>query len=385
MKYYIVAGERSGDLHGSNLIKAIRQDDAQAEIRFWGGDAMQAAGGTMVKHYKETAFMGIWEVLKNLRTILGFIRECKEDIAAYQPDAVILVDYAAFNMKIAKFIKKKKLKTPVYYYISPKVWAWNTKRAYKIKAYVDRMFVIFPFEVDFYKGFDYEVDYVGNPLMDAIESFESNPSFRSSNHLPSDKPLIALLPGSRKQEVSKILEKMLSIRTRFPKYEFVIAGVSNLAQELYTPFEEMESVSVIYDQTYDLLKEAEGAVVTSGTATLETALFGVPQVVVYKTSALTFWAAMLLIKVDYISLVNLVADKEAVKELIQGNFNPEMLERELKAVLKGGEKRAQVATEYEILQEKIGEVGASEKAGRLMVKYLKSHLDQNSDTLKVNS
>ena len=370
MKYYIVAGERSGDLHASNLMKAIYKDDENAEIRFWGGDAMQEVGGTMVKHYRETAFMGIWEVLSNLRKILGFIKECKKDILDYQPDAIILVDYAAFNMRVARYIKKKQASIPIYYYISPKVWAWNTKRAYKIKANVDRMFVIFPFEVDFYKGFDYEVDYVGNPLLDAIKSFRPNPNFRIDNQIPEDKPLIALLPGSRKQEVSKILDKMLSIRKKFSNFQFVIAGVSNLPKELYEPYEQMENVFVIYDQTYDLLTVAEAGIVTSGTATLETALFELPQVVVYKTSAITFWAAMLLIKVDYISLVNLVADKEAVKELIQGNFNPEMLHKELAAVLPGGDKRDQVAADYKELKAKMGDVGASEKAGKLMVKYL---------------
>ena len=324
----------------------------------------------MVKHYRETAFMGIWEVATNLRKIFGFIKECKEDILDYQPDAVILVDYAAFNMRIAKFIKKKQLDIPIYYYISPKVWAWNTKRAYKIKANVDRMFVIFPFEVDFYKGFDYAVDYVGNPLLDAIESFEANPNFKADNQISEDKPLIALLPGSRKQEVSKILDKMLSIREKFSNHQFVIAGVSNLPKELYEPFEQMDNVTVIYDQTYDLLTVAEAGIVTSGTATLETALFELPQVVVYKTSALTFWVGMLLIKVDYISLVNLVANKEAVKELIQGNFNPEMIQKELEAVLPGGEKREQVTVDYKELKAKMGEVGASEKAGKLMVKYL---------------
>lgn len=371
MRYYIVAGERSGDLHASNLMKSLLNEDEQAEFRFWGGDAMQAVGGTMVKHYRETAFMGIWEVITNLRKIFGFIKECKEDILHYQPDAVILVDYAAFNMRIAKFIKKQGFSFPVYYYISPKVWAWNTQRAYKIKANVDKMFVIFPFEVDFYQGFDYRVDYVGNPLLDAIQAFSPNKQFREENDLPLEKPLIALLPGSRKQEVTKILDKMLIIRKEFPAYHFVIAGVSNLPKEFYEPFARLESVSIIYDQTYDLLSQAEAALVTSGTATLETALFGVPQVVVYKTSALTFWVGKLLIKVPYISLVNLVADKEAVRELIQKDFNPVSLQNELQAILRGGEKRSQILADYAELKSKMGDPGASEKAGKLMWRYLK--------------
>lgn len=370
MKYYIIAGERSGDLHASNLMKAIQQDDSQAEFRFWGGDEMQKVGGTMVKHYREMAFMGFLEVVQNLRTILGFIKECKKDIQQYQPNAVILVDYAGFNMRIAKFIKKENLPIKVFFYISPKVWAWNTKRAYKVKANVDRLFVIFPFEVNFYKKFEYEVDYVGNPLLDAKKNFAPNPQFLQTHHLEG-KRIIALLPGSRKQEVTKLLAEMLTIRSAFPAHQFVIAGVSNLPKEYYEAYQQMSHVQVIFDETYDLLSHAEAAVVTSGTATLETALFEVPQVVVYKMSPVTYSIAIRVVKVDHFSLVNLVAEKEIVTELLQKEVNTRRLITELRAIIQGGKKRMAVMKGYQEIKEKLGNPGASEKTGRLIVKYLK--------------
>lgn len=373
MKYYVIAGERSGDLHASHLMKAIKKGDAEAEFRFWGGDAMAAVGGTMVKHYRETAFMGFWEVITHLRTIFGFIRECKEDILTYRPDVVILVDYAAFNLRIAKFIKKEGLPIQTYYYISPKVWAWNTKRAYKIKEVIDRMFVIFPFEVDFYRKFGYEVDFVGNPLLDAMAEFRPNLEFRQKNQLPGDKALIALLPGSRKQELVSNLNNMLVVLDKFPEYHFVIAGVGNLPKALYEPFLNRKGLSVVYDQTYDLLAEAEAAVVTSGTATLETALFEVPQVVVYRTGEFNAMVVRMVIKVKYIALANLILAKEVVRELLQGDFNPKNLEKELKAIIKGGSKRVRILEDYQVLKSKMGEPGASEKAGRMMLAYLKEH------------
>ncbi len=369
MKYYLIAGEKSGDLHASNLMKALQEADPGAEFRFWGGEAMQAVGGKMVKHYRETAFMGVLEVVKNLRAISRFIKECQQDILAYQPDLLILVDYSGFNLRVAKLIKKEKPSLPIHYYISPKAWAWNTKRALKVKARIDQMFVIFPFEVDFYKGFDYEVDYVGNPLLDAIADFEPNPNFLTENQL-GEEPIIALLPGSRKQEVIKALDLMLEVRESFADYQFVIAGVGTLPQELYAGFEKQENVKVIYDQTYDLLHVATAAVVTSGTATLETALLGVPEVVVYKTSFVTYWLALLFLKIDYISLVNLILGKEAVRELIQNHFNPQELEEELRAILPGGKKRQTVLNDYQKLQELVGEPGASRRAGELMHEYL---------------
>ncbi len=368
MKYYIIAGERSGDLHASNLMKGILENDSLAEFRFWGGDEMQKVGGTLVKHYKDLAFMGFLEVIRNLGTILGFIRFCKKDITAYHPDVVILVDYAGFNMRIAKFTKKNNLKT--FYYISPKVWAWNTKRAFNIKKLIDRMFVIFPFEKDFYKKFDYEVDYVGNPLLDAIHNFIPNPDFKKENNL-TDLPIVALLPGSRHQEVSKMLSLMLGIKDHFKEYQFVIAAVSNLPKEFYTPYQNIPNVKVVFEQTYDLLSIADLALVTSGTATLETALFEVPQVVCYKTSNFTYQIIKRLIKVKYISLVNLVAQKEVVKELIQKELDAENLTAELIKIQEGKPKNLEIKQGYKEIKLLLGEAGASQRAGKKMVDYLK--------------
>lgn len=367
MKYYVIAGERSGDLHASNLMKAIKQDDPQAEFRFWGGDEMQKVGGTMVKHYRETAFMGFVSVLKNLRKIRGFIKQCKQDVLSYKPDVVVLVDYAGFNLRIAKFAKKQGF--PTFFYISPKVWAWNTKRAYGIKANIDRMFVIFPFEREFYQQFDYEVDYVGNPLLDAIANFTPNPDFRAKHGL-DDRPIVALLPGSRKQEVKKMLPVMLGNPAAFPEHQFIVAGVNNLPEEMYAEAKAHPQVKIVYEDTYNLLTQAEAAVVTSGTATLETGLFQVPQVVVYKTSTVSYAIAKKLIKVAYISLVNLVANKEAVKELIQKDCNAENVTAELQLIVEGGHKRPQIMQDYADLKELMGETGASARAGKLMVKYL---------------
>ena len=377
MKYYVIAGERSGDLHASNLMKAILENDPEADFRFWGGDAMQQVGGTMIKHYQDTAFMGFMTVLKNLRKIRGFIKLCKKDILEYQPDVVVLVDYAGFNLRIAKFAKQHNLST--FFYISPKVWAWNTKRAYKIKAIIDRMFVIFPFEKGFYKKFDYEVDYVGNPLLDAIADFKPNADFRQKHDL-DNRPIIALLPGSRKQEVEKLLPVMVDSTEAFPNHQFVIAGVNNLPDALYEVAQNKPQVKIIYENTYDLLTQAEAAIVTSGTATLETGLFKIPQVVVYKTSPLTYSIAKRLIKTDYISLVNLVAGKEVVKELIQKECNAEMVARELKKLIDGGADRSKVLDDYDQLQQLMGETGASHRAGTLMVKYLNQQ-NTNQDAL----
>ncbi|OJJ17539.1 lipid-A-disaccharide synthase [marine bacterium AO1-C] len=368
MKYYLIAGERSGDLHASNLMKAIQEKDTEAEFRFWGGDAMQQVGGTMVKHYRETAFMGFLTVIKNLRKIRGFIKQCKQDISEYKPDVIVLVDYAGFNLRIAKFAKQQGF--PTFFYISPKVWAWNTKRAYKIKAIIDRMFVIFPFEKDFYKKFDYDVDYVGNPLLDAIADFTPNPEFRQKHGL-DQRPIIALLPGSRKQEVEKLLPVMVESIPSFPNHQIVVAGVDNLPEHLYQVAKNNPQISIIYENTYDLLTQAEAAIVTSGTATLETGLFKIPQVVVYKTNPITYSIAKRLIKTEFISLVNLVASKEVVKELIQKECNPENVAAELQKLVVGGSKRDEVLEDYQYLQELMGETGASHRAGTLMVQYLK--------------
>ncbi|WP_299455846.1 lipid-A-disaccharide synthase [uncultured Microscilla sp.] len=368
MKYYVIAGERSGDLHASNLMKAIQKHDDEAAFRFWGGDEMQKVGGSMVKHYRETAFMGFVSVVKNLGRIRGFMKLCKQDILNYQPDVVVLVDYAGFNLRIAKFAKKHGFNT--FFYISPKVWAWNTKRAYKIKANIDRMFVIFPFEQAFYQQFDYEVDYVGNPLLDAIANFTPNPEFRAQHGL-DDRPIIALLPGSRKQEVERLLPIMLGNAGAFPSHQLIVAGVNNLPEKLYEEVVHYPEVKIIYEDAYNLLTQAEAAVVTSGTATLETGLFEVPQVVVYKTNAFSFSIAKRLIKVAYISLVNLVLGKEAVKELIQQQCTADNITQELTQLVKGGAKRAKVMQHYTTLKDLMGETGASARAGTLMVKHLK--------------
>ncbi|WP_106597441.1 lipid-A-disaccharide synthase [Dyadobacter jiangsuensis] len=367
MKYYLIAGERSGDLHGSNLIKGIRANDPHAEFRGWGGDMMEAEGMSLVTHYKDTAFMGFLEVVMNLRTITGFLKKCKADVLDYQPDALILIDYPGFNLRIASFAKSRGLK--VFYYISPKVWAWNQKRAWKIKANVDHMFVIFPFEVDFYKKYDYKVDYVGNPLMDAIAAFSPDPDFRRKHNL-DDRPIIALLPGSRKQEIIGMLDTMLTTQKHFSDYQYVIAGVKNLPSTLYDQYLSSGKAVIVYESTYDLLSVADAALVTSGTATLETALLKVPEVVCYRTSAISYALAKRLIRIPFISLVNLILEKEAVRELIQDELNEGNLVAELKQILPGGSKHEQQMRDYERLSELVGGAGASEHTGGLIVQYL---------------
>jgi lipid-A-disaccharide synthase len=370
MKYYLIAGERSGDLHGANLMKGIKANDAEAQFRGWGGDMMQDEGMDLVTHYKDTAFMGFLEVAKNIVKIAGFLKKCRKDITAYQPDVIILIDYPGFNLRMAAFGKKKGIK--VFYYISPKVWAWNQKRALKIKSNVDQMFVIFPFEIDFYKKFDFKVHYVGNPLMDAIEAFTPDPGFKQKNELDDDLPVIALLPGSRKQEIINMLDLMLTVQPHFPDYQFVIAGVKNLPVSLYERYQRLDNVSIVYESTYDLLSVSEAALVTSGTATLETALLNIPEVVCYKTSGFSYAVAKKLIRVPFISLVNLIMEKEVVRELIQDDLNEKQLVSELRAILMNGEKRAIQLQDYARLQRLVGGGGASERTGGLMVKYLKA-------------
>ncbi|MCU0342143.1 MAG: lipid-A-disaccharide synthase [Spirosomaceae bacterium] len=369
MKYYLIAGERSGDLHGSNLIKAICRHDPQAECRAWGGEQMQQAGATLVTHYAEMAFMGFWEVFKNLFKIRSFLRKCQSDILEYQPDVVILIDYAGFNMRIARFAKEHGLRT--FYYISPKVWAWNQSRALNIKRYVDRLFVIFPFEKEFFKRFDYEVDYVGNPLFDAIADFTPEPDFRVKHQLDPHKPIVALLPGSRRQEVEQMLAVMVATQTEFEAHQYVIAAVSNLPKSLYDSYQAL-GCRVVTDAAYDLLSVATAALVTSGTATLETALFEVPQVVCYRTSGLSYQIGKRLIRVPFISLVNLIANREVVKELIQNDFTPHLLADELRRILPNGSRYESQREGYREIKQILGDKGASDRAGQLMVAYLQN-------------
>ncbi|PWJ42024.1 lipid-A-disaccharide synthase [Sediminitomix flava] len=364
MKYYIIAGEKSGDLHASNLVKELKIVDPNATFRGCGGDEMQAQGVELLKHYKDMAFMGFLEVVKNLMTIRKNIKNVKKDIAAYQPDVVILVDYSGFNLRIAEFTKKAGIKT--YYYISPKVWAWNTGRAKKIKRLVDKMFVIMHFEKEFYKKYDFEVDYVGNPLFDAIGQFEKDEQFLAKEGL-GEKPIIAILPGSRYQEVTKILPTMLSVTDKYPDYQFVVAGVKQLPDEVYKEVRE-RNIKIVFDNTYNLFSYAHAGIITSGTATLETALFDVPQVVCYTTSGVTYAVIKSLIKVKFISLVNLIADKEIVKELIQGEYTSENLKKELDLVL--GENRDRILRDYKEMKAKIETEGTSKRTAKLMWQYL---------------
>ncbi|MCC9138277.1 lipid-A-disaccharide synthase [Pontibacter silvestris] len=368
MKYYIIAGERSGDLHASNLIKQLLKQDPQAIIRGWGGDMMQAAGMDLVHHYQEMAFMGFAEVLKNLGKISGFLKECKADIKSFWPDVVILVDYAGFNLRIAKFAKAQGLK--VFYYISPKIWAWNQGRVHKIKKLVDRMFVIMPFEEDFYGRYDYKVDYIGNPVNDSVTDHAVNPDFIAKNKL-NNKPIIAVLPGSRKQEIENMLQVMLSILPSFRDYQFVVAGVNNFSKEFYAAYNPDTNIKIVYDQTYDLLSYAKAALVTSGTATLETALFDVPQVVCYKTSKISYTIGKMVIKVPYISLVNLIAGKPVVTELIQDDFTPKKITAELKEILFDKYFIKKQKEGYASIRQKIGDFRTAERAAELMVSYLK--------------
>ncbi len=366
MKYYIIAGEASGDLHGSNLIKAIKKKDSSAEFRFWGGDLMaDAVGNSPVKHYKELAFMGFLEVAKNLRTILKNIKICKEDIQNYQPDVLILIDYPGFNLRIAEFAKNLGIK--VIYYISPQLWAWKEGRVEKIKKFVDEMLVILPFEKDFYSKHQVDAHFVGHPLLDAISNLPpvSLEDFKKEHGL-NDKKIIALLPGSREQEVTKMLELMLSVRPFFKDYQFVIAGAPSLPKSFYQKFVD-ENVHFVANKTYDLLRNSEAALVTSGTATLETALLNIPEVVCYKSSQISYEIGKRVVKnIKYISLVNLIMDKEVVKELIQKDLNTKNLTSELNLIL--GENRSKILKDYEKLREILGGAGASDVAAEIIVK-----------------
>jgi len=366
MKYYIIAGEASGDLHGSNLIKALKKEDPAADIRCWGGDLMEEAGGTLARHYRDMAFMGFLEVLLNLRSIFKNIRFCKKDITAFSPDVIIFIDFSGFNLRIAEWAKQNGYTTN--YYISPQVWASRAGRVEKIRRNIDAMYVILPFETEFYAQKGMEVTFVGHPLLDAIEDVpKPDPDAFSREHgLNPGKPIIALLPGSRKQEVSKMLSIMLQTATDFPEYQFVVAGAPSLDESFYTQLLKGSNAVLLSDKTYALLGVAHAALVTSGTATLETALFEVPQVVCYKGSWLSYQIAKRIITLDYISLVNLIMEKEVVPELIQSNFNRHRLTAELKKILSGPDRESQLNA-YGELKTRLGGTGASRKAARLIL------------------
>ena len=372
MKFYIIAGEASGDLHASNLVAEIKKKDKKAEFRGFGGDLMKAQGVELVKHYRTMAYMGFVEVAVNLRKILGNIAQCKKDILEYQPDVVVLVDYPGFNLRIADFAHKKGFK--VYYYISPQVWAWKRRRVQKIKKSVDKMLVILPFEEEFYKRYGVDVTFVGNPLLDELAKVGTgNRSiFLRRNSLGERREIIAMLPGSRRQEVKRTLPVMLKAASHFPDYQFVIAGVSSLDKSLYKDIMGNSDVFFVENQTYDLLLNSSAALVTSGTATLETALLSVPEVVCYKATNFSYRLAKWMIKVKFISLVNLIMDREVVKELIQGDLNEDNLVKELDQLLHNGKRQRQLLEDYEELKDKLGNVGASEKAAEVIVESMKT-------------
>ena len=376
MKYYLIAGEASGDLHGANLMRALAEIDPQAQFRFWGGDRMEAVGGKLIKHYRDLAFMGFWEVVTNLRTILRNIDLCKGDITAYQPDALIFIDYPGFNMRIAKWAKQQGI--PTHYYISPQIWAWKENRIKAIRRDVDAMYVILPFEKDFYEGkHQYPVHFVGHPLLDAIAARRevSMEVFKRENGL-DERPIIALLPGSRKQEIAKMLSVMLSVVGSYHPYQFVIAGAPSLGYDFYRQFIREENVHFVSGKTYDLLSHAHAALVTSGTATLETALFRVPEVVCYRGNWISYQIAKRVISLKYISLVNLIMDAPVVTELIQGDLNTRNLKVELDKLLDPA-YRDKLQRDYQALRERLGNEGASRRTAQAIYDSLQDKRHNN--------
>ncbi len=372
MRYYLIAGEASGDLHGSNLVKAIQLQDKEALCQGWGGDLMNAANVKITKHYRDLAFMGFYEVVKNIDTIRKNFKACKKDILAFQPNVVILIDYPGFNLRMAKWIKKQGIK--IVYYISPQIWAWHTSRVHQIKKLVDRMLVILPFEKTFYQQYNYEVDFVGHPLLDHLTNLPPIDNFRIHYNL-DDRPIIALLPGSRKQEIKKMLTGMLSVVHDFKDYQFVIAGAPSIPIAYYQRLIEQQNFSdaftpkIVNNQTYQLLSISHAALVTSGTATLETALFDVPQVVCYTGNPLSFQLARRLVKVKYISLINLVLDQPLVTELIQSDFNKKKITSELNNIL-SKKCRTEILAGYANLKIALGKEGASKRAAEVIVDLL---------------
>ena len=370
MKYYIISGEASGDLHGSNLIKSLNQLDNQIDVRAWGGDLMQDASAKIVKHYRELAFMGFVEVIKNLGTILKNISFCKKDISNFNPDVLILIDYPGFNLRIAKWAKSKGIK--VVYYISPQIWAWKENRIKTIKSSVDKMLVILPFESTFYKKWNYKVNYVGHPLVEVVDKFVNNqPSPRKSW---TARTVIGILPGSRKQEINIKLPIMLEVAKQLPEYQFVVAKAPGIEDAFYDGLlKEMKNVSTLKNQTYSLLYEAKAALVTSGTATLETALFGVPQIICYKGSSISYEIAKRIIKIKYIGLVNLIMDKPVVKELIQDDLTTEKIIAELKQILENPSKQNQIFEDYATLKNLLASGGdASKNAANIIFSFIKN-------------
>ncbi len=377
MRYYMIAGEASGDLHGANLILGIRKADSQAVFRFWGGDKMAEAGGAenLAMHYKKASFMGFTEVLLHLRTIFSQMDECKADIVAFQPDVLILIDYAGFNLRMARFANERGI--PTYYYIAPKVWAWKESRIKKIRKYVDHLFVIFPFEVDYFRSKGIDPIYEGNPLIDSIDQRRTTmlprDRFAAENGL-DNRPIIALLAGSRRSEIGYNLPFMVDLSKQYPQYQFVVAGVSWLDRQVYVPYLNGSDVNYVCDKTYELLTVSDAAVVTSGTATLETALLGIPQIVCYRRD----WASMLIgkafLKVPYISLVNLVLGREAVRELLQHHMNMKNATEELTAILPGGVKHEKMGADYAELQQLIGQKNPSDRFAARMVALLRNEV-----------
>jgi lipid-A-disaccharide synthase len=359
MKYYILAGEASGDLHGANLVRALKLEDPAAQVRAWGGGLMSEAGAEVVKHYRELAFMGFVEVVKNLPAIARNFRECKSGVLQFQPDVLILIDYPGFNLRMAKWAKKQGIR--VFYYISPQLWAWHTSRVKIVVDTVERMFVILPFEKEFYEKHGVEVEFPGHPLLDVVDNQPDNAGFFQKNNLPEGKPIVALLPGSRRQEIERMLEVMAAVAPAFPGYQFVVAGAPSIGRAFYREvLPDDGGVRIVENQTYALLQHATAALVTSGTATLETALFNVPQVVCYRGEQVSYWLAKRLVNKDlkFIAIVNLIAGRELVKELIQED-------------LTAGERREKILAGYRELRQILGEPGASRRAAAAMVRILK--------------
>ncbi|GET33316.1 lipid-A-disaccharide synthase [Prolixibacter bellariivorans] len=374
MKYFFIAGEASGDLHASHLMRELKKEDPQAEFRYFGGDLMEAEGGTLLKHYREMAYMGFITVVRNLDKIKANFKLAEAELLAWKPDVLVLVDYPGFNLRMARFAKEHSIRT--YYYISPKIWAWKTKRVKKVKKFIDEMFTIFPFETEFYAKYDYPVRYVGNPTVDELavrpNQDETFDAFVSRNQL-SGKPLIALLAGSRKQEINNILPVMTDAAARFPEYEFVLAGAPSQPEEFYRQVLKGKEIPIVFNQTYELLQQSKAALVASGTATLETAVLNIPQVVCYKMELgkIARWGRPFLLKIPYFSLVNLIVDREIVTELFQDHCTVDTVSTELKKILDNKSYREKMLAGYDEMRQRLGEPGCAARAAKQMVELLK--------------